>query len=173
MDEIVFGGGCFWCTEGALTGLKGENRVTPGYSGGYLKNPTYEQVCSKKTGHAEVVKVSFDPDIISLKKLLMVFFTSHDPTQLNRQGNDIGPQYRSIILFKNLEQKEEIKLVIENILTLYKNKIVTEVVELKEFYEAEKHHHDYYSKNSYQPYCAMVVAPKIKKVRKKFAHLYD
>ncbi|MFQ3344020.1 MAG: peptide-methionine (S)-S-oxide reductase MsrA [Candidatus Poseidoniales archaeon] len=173
MEEAIIGGGCFWCTEGALKGLKGVINIIPGYCGGNIINPTYEQICSKNTGHAEVVKISFNPGIITFKAILEVFFTSHDPTQMNRQGNDVGPQYRSIAFYLNDEQHEDIKLVINNLQTVTNKKIVTEVVEIRDFYEAEKYHHNYYSKNSYQPYCEMVVAPKIKKVREKYANLYE
>ncbi len=173
MKSIIFGGGCFWCTEGALKGLRGVSEVIPGYCGGNVKNPTYEQICGKKTGHAEVVKVHYNPKIISLKTVLEVFFTSHDPTQLNRQGNDIGPQYRSIVFYENEEELSIINATIDYLQSLTNGKIVTEVTSKNNFYVAEKYHHDYYLRNSNQPYCVMVVAPKIRKVREKYSKLYE
>ena len=130
MHSIVLGGGCFWCVEGALKGLRGVSEVIPGYSGGHVENPTYEQVCAKRTGHAEVVRVSFDADIISTATLLEVFFTCHDPTQLNRQGNDIGPQYRSSTFYSNDDQKSYIEDAIAKASNLYDAPIVTEVLSL-------------------------------------------
>jgi|TARA_B110000881_G_C18599101_1_gene533698 peptide-methionine (S)-S-oxide reductase len=172
MESAIIGGGCFWCTEGVLRGLKGIIEVVPGYCGGNVVNPTYEQVCGKKTGHAEVVKIIFNSDIISFKTVLQIFFTSHDPTQLNRQGNDIGPQYRSIAFYDNEEQKNDIELVISGLEKIFSNKIVTEISPMMDFYIAEKYHHDYYALNSSQPYCTMVIAPKIRKVREKYLNLY-
>jgi len=173
METIVLGGGCFWCVEEAIKGLKGVSDVIPGYSGGHLENPTYEQVCGKRTGHAEVVKVTFDPSTISTNTLLEVFFTCHDPTQLNRQGNDIGPHYRSAIFYTSEAQREDSVSVIERMGGLYENEIVTEVSPLKNFYVAERYHHDYFKNNPSNPYCMMVVAPKIAKTRAKHAHLYE
>jgi len=173
MENVIIGGGCFWCTEGVMNGLKGVLEVSPGYCGGHVENPTYEQVCRKKTGHAEVVKVTYDSKIINLKTILEIFFTSHDPTQLNRQGNDIGPQYRSIVFYNNEKERNIINLVIGSLNDFYDNEIVTEVVPKSKFYIAEKYHHDYYARNSSQPYCAMVISPKIVKVRKKYLDLYD
>jgi len=173
MENVIIGGGCFWCTEGVMNGLKGVLEVSPGYCGGHVENPTYEQVCRKKTGHAEVVKVTYDSKIINLKTILEIFFTSHDPTQLNRQGNDIGPQYRSIVFYNNEKERNIINLVIDSLNDFYDNEIVTEVVPKSKFYIAEKYHHDYYARNSSQPYCAMVISPKIIKVRKKYLDLYN
>ena len=173
LETIVLGGGCFWCVEGAIKGLKGVAEVIPGYSGGHLENPTYEQVCGKRTGHAEVVKVTFDPSIISSVTLLEVFFTCHDPTQLNRQGNDIGPHYRSAIFYSSERQREDSESVIEEMGSLFDNEIVTEVSPLENFYVAEIYHHDYFKNNPSNPYCMMVVAPKIAKTRAKHAHLYE
>ena len=174
MEEIHVGGGCFWCIEGGLLGLRGVSEVVPGYSGGHVENPTYEQVCGKKTGHAEVVRVSFDPEIIPRMTLLRVFHTLFDPTQLNRQGNDVGPQYRSIVLYSNEEQRIDALAVIGEISEYYQDPIVTEVVPLKVFWEAESYHHDYFARNkSTNPYCVAVVAPKIAKVRSKYAELYE
>ena len=173
LENIVLGGGCFWCVEGALKGLRGVSEVIPGYSGGHVENPTYEQVCAKRTGHAEVVRVSFDTDIISTATLLDVFFTCHDPTQLNRQGNDIGPQYRSATFYSNNNQKSHIEDSIAKASNLYDAPIVTEVSPLVNFFVAEDYHHDYFANNPGNPYCRMVVAPKIAKTRAKHASLYE
>lgn len=173
MENVIIGGGCFWCTEGIMNGLKGVLEVLPGYCGGHVENPTYEQVCRKNTGHAEVVKVTYDSKIINLKTILEIFFTSHDPTQLNRQGNDVGPQYRSIVFYNNEKERNIINLVIGSLNDFYDNEIVTEVMPKSKFYIAEKYHHDYYARNSLQPYCAMVISPKIIKVRKKYLDLYN
>lgn len=173
LENIVLGGGCFWCVEGALKGLRGVSEVIPGYSGGHVENPTYEQVCAKRTGHAEVVRVSFDIDIISTATLLEVFFTCHDPTQLNRQGNDIGPQYRSAAFYSDDDQKSYIEDAIAKASNLYDAPIVTEVSPLVNFFVAEDYHHDYFANNPGNPYCRMVVAPKIAKTRAKHASLYE
>ena len=173
LETIVLGGGCFWCGEGALKGLRGVSEVIPGYSGGHVENPTYEQVCAKRTGHAEVVRVSFDIDIISAATLLEVFFTCHDPTQLNRQGNDIGPQYRSAAFYSDDDQKSYIEDASADASYLYDAPIVTEVSPLVNFFVAEDYHHDYFANNPGNPYCRMVVAPKIAKTRAKHASLYD
>ena len=172
MEKIIIGGGCFWCTEGVMSGLKGVSKVIPGYCGGHVENPTYEQVCKKNTGHAEVVEVTYDSTIINLKTILEIFFTSHDPTQLDRQGNDIGHHYRSIIFYKNEEEKRIVNLVIDNLKDVFDNEIVTEIAPERKFYTAEKYHLDYYLRNSFQPYCAMIITPKINKVRKKYLDLY-
>ena len=153
--------------------MRGVSEVSPRYSGGRVVNPTYEQVCAKGTGHAEVVKVIFDPSKIDRKSLLEVFFTCHDPTQLNRQGNDIGPHYRSAIFYNSEAQKIDSHSVIEKMGDVYDNEIVTEVSPLENFYVAEKYHHDYFKNNPSNPYCMMVVAPKIAKTRSKHAHLYE
>ena len=173
LENIVLGGGCFWCVEGALKGLRGVSEVIPGYSGGHVENPTYEQVCAKRTGHAEVVRVSFDTDLISTATLLEVFFTCHDPTQLNRQGNDIGPHYRSATFYSNNNQKSHIEDSIAKASNLYDAPIVTEVSPLVNFFVAEDYHHDYFANNPGNPYCRMVVAPKIAKTRAKHASLYE
>ena len=173
MQSIVLGGGCFWCVEGALKGLRGVSEVIPGYSGGDVENPTYEQVCGKRTGHAEVVRVTFDTDVIDTPTLLEVFFTCHDPTQLNRQGNDIGPQYRSVVFYSDNEQKSTIEDAIGKASSLFDAPIVTEVSPLINFFVAEDYHHDYFANNPGNPYCRMVVAPKIAKTRAKHAPLYD
>tara|TARA_B100000287_G_scaffold43768_1_gene39378 strand:- start:621 stop:1145 length:525 start_codon:yes stop_codon:yes gene_type:complete len=174
METIHLGGGCFWCIEGGLLGLRGVHEVVPGYSGGHLENPTYEQVCGKRTGHAEVVRVTFDPDVIPRLVLLRVFHTLFDPTQLNRQGNDIGPQYRSIVLFSDEEQKEDALRAIEEVSGYYEDPVVTEVVPFDVFWEAEEYHHDYFARSgSTNPYCQAVVAPKIAKARSLHADLYE
>ena len=174
METIHLGGGCFWCIEGGLLGLRGVHEVVPGYSGGHLENPTYEQGCGKRTGHAEVVRVTFDPDVIPRLVLLRVFHTLFDPTQLNRQGNDIGPQYRSIVLFSDEEQKEDALRAIEEVSGYYEDPVVTEVVPFDVFWEAEDYHHDYFARSgSTNPYCQAVVAPKIAKARSLHADLYE
>ena len=173
MESIVLGGGCFWCVEGAIKGLRGVIDVIPGYSGGHVENPTYEQVCGKRTGHAEVVKVTFDPSSVDRIAILEVFFTCHDPTQLNRQGNDIGPQYRSAVFYSNEGQRQDTIQVIETLTDAFDEDIVTEVSPLENFYIAESYHHDYFENNPSNPYCMMVVAPKIAKTRAKHAHLYE
>lgn len=169
-DTITVGGGCFWCVEAQLLLLNGVVKVVSGYAGGNTVNPTYKEVCTGSTGHAEVIQVIFDKSIISLDEILAAFWQSHDPTQLNRQGNDIGTQYRSIILYKNEAQKE--------LATYYKNKfntekvydkdVVTEIVPLDKFYPAEDYHQDYYNNNPNQGYCQYVIAPKIEKFKKVF-----
>jgi len=174
MEQIHLGGGCFWCIEGGLLGLRGVSEVVPGYSGGHVENPTYEQVCGKMTGHAEVVRVTFDPEVISRMTLLRVFHTLFDPTQLNRQGNDIGPQYRSMVLFSDESQKKDALAAIEEVAESYEDPVVTEVVPLDVFWEAEGYHHDYFARNgSTNPYCVSVVAPKIAKARGKYEELYE
>lgn len=164
------GGGCFWCTEAAFNELKGIVRVESGYSGGYVKNPSYSGVCSGETGHAEVVQVTFDPKIISFKEILQIFFTVHDPTTLNRQGADEGTQYRSVILYRNPEQKAVADEVIEELgsAKLWRNPIVTQVVPFEEFYKAEDYHQEYFRRNSRAPYCRAVIAPKIMKLREHY-----
>ncbi len=165
-EYIVLGGGCFWCIEAVFKELKGVKEVISGYAGGTTANPTYEEVCSGLTGHAEVIKVIFDSEIISLRQLMEIFFTIHDPTQLNRQGADIGSQYRSIILFTSEEQKEIVEEVIKK--EIWEKPIMTEVKQLDAFYEAETYHQDYYANNSNQPYCKIVISPKINKIRSTF-----
>ena len=173
MESIVLGGGCFWCIEGALKGLRGVSGLLPGYSGGDVENPTYEQVCGKQTGHAEVVGVTFDPDVLGRQTLLEVFFTCHDPTQLNRQGHDVGPQYRSVVFYADEEQRADTELLIANLADLFPNPIVTEVSPLINFFQAEDYHHDYFAKNPRNPYCMTVVAAKVTKTRAKHSSLYE
>ncbi|MBI3895885.1 MAG: peptide-methionine (S)-S-oxide reductase MsrA [Acidobacteria bacterium] len=167
----VFGGGCFWCTEAVFEGLKGVLSVMPGYAGGDISYPTYEQVCTGETGHAEAVRIEFAPSQISYRDLLTVFFATHDPTTLNRQGHDAGTQYRSIILYANEQQKSEAKDVIREISSQFRQPIVTEVKPLAEFYEAESYHRQYYRQNSEQPYCQFVISPKMGKLREHFQAL--
>lgn len=172
-ETIVFGGGCFWCTEAVFKMIKGVSSVVPGYSGGHVENPTYEQVCGGATGHAEGVKIEYDPAQVPLRSLLTVFFGSHDPTTVNRQGADVGTQYRSVIFYANDEQKKEIEKYIEEINTSnsFGKPVVTEVVPLVKFYEAENYHHDYFAQNPGNPYCEVVINPKLEKVQKEFANL--
>ena len=173
MESIVLGGGCFWCVEGALKGLLGVSEIVSGYSGGHIDNPTYEQVCGKHTGHAEVVRVSFNPEIIGRTTLLEVFFTCHDPTQLNRQDNDVGPQYRSVVFYSDEAQKKDTEVVIKRLSDYFSSPIVTEVSPLTNFFVAEDYHHDYFANNPGNPYCRVVVAPKIAKTRAEHATLYE
>ena len=163
-------GGCFWCLEAVYNELRGVESVVSGYAGGHDPDPTYEAVCSETTGHAEVVQIAFDPDMVSFRELLEVFFTIHDPTTLNRQGNDVGTQYRSAIYYHNEEQRLIAEEVIEEITVagLWDDPIVTEVTALDTFYEAEEYHQQYFEKNPFQPYCFVVVRPKVSKFRKKF-----
>ncbi len=168
----VFGGGCFWCTESVFKMLKGVVRVEPGYAGGESRNPTYERVSQGDSGHAEVIRVTYDPAVISYEDLLTVFFGSHDPTTPNRQGNDVGPQYRSLILYRSDEEREIAQRTIKDIqATLKGERVVTEVVRLRDFYPAEEYHHDYYAKNTSAPYCQLIIEPKLEKVRKRFTEL--
>ena len=172
MERALLGGGCFWCTEGAFKQMKGVDSALPAYAGGPDKFPNYDSVCSGKTGHAEIVEVIFDPDIIPFETILQVFFTVHDPTQLNRQGNDIGTQYRSCIMPTSDAQEQISKKVIEEMQQFFKSDIVTTIEQPTNFTIAEKYHHDYYARNPYQGYCMAVVGPKLSKLRKKLAHLY-
>jgi peptide-methionine (S)-S-oxide reductase len=169
-ETATLAGGCFWCIEAVFDALKGVEAVVSGYSGGHVANPTYEQVCSETTGHAEVVQVTFDPDIISYKDLLSIFFTVHDPTTLNRQGNDVGTSYRSAIFYHSTEQKAAAEQVIAGLTEqkLWPHPIVTTVTAFDKFYPAEDYHQEYFANNSLQPYCLFVVAPKVSKFRKKY-----
>ena len=163
-------GGCFWCLEAVYNELRGVESVVSGYAGGHDPDPTYEAVCSETTGHTEVVQIAFDPDMVSFRELLEVFFTIHDPTTLNRQGNDVGTQYRSAIYYHDEEQRLIAEEVIEEMTVagLWDAPIVTEVTALDTFYEAEEYHQQYFEKNPFQPYCFVVVRPKVSKFRKKF-----
>jgi peptide-methionine (S)-S-oxide reductase len=171
VEKATFGAGCFWCVEAVFERLEGVTTVESGYSGGSLKNPTYEQVCSGTTGHAEVCQVTYDPATISYDELLEVFWKTHDPTTLNRQGNDAGTQYRSVIFYHNDAQKklaEEYKNTL-NEARIWESPIVTEVSPFTTFYKAESYHQDYYNQNSMQPYCMFVITPKLSKFEKVFA----
>ena len=170
-QTAVLGGGCFWCVEAAFNQLQGVQRVVSGYMGGHVKNPSYEQICGGKTGHAEVAEITFDPDVISYEDLLEVFFTVHDPTTLNRQGNDVGEQYRSVIFYRDEEQHQRALNVIDELKKerAFKDPIVTAVEPASTFYPAESYHQDYFKNHPYQPYCMFVVSPKVKKIREKFA----
>lgn len=171
LQTTVLGGGCFWCLEAVFDNLQGVKSVESGYMGGQLQKPTYRQVCAGNTGHAEVVRITFDADDISFSELLDVFFTIHDPTTLNRQGNDVGTQYRSVIFYMSDEQRREAEKRIAALTAArtYPDPIVTAVEPAKEFYMAEDYHQEYFANNSYQPYCQFVVAPKVRKFQEKFA----
>lgn len=171
LEEATFGGGCFWCTDAVFRELRGVVSVTPGYAGGHTENPTYEEVCSGTTGYAEVTRIKFDPAVISYRDLLGVYFGTHDPTQLNRQGNDIGTQYRSVIFAHNEEQMRQARAFIEELerQQVFPAKVVTSVEPLSTYYDAEANHHEFFLRNPQQPYCAAVVAPKVAKFRKAFA----
>ncbi len=171
LEEIVFGNGCFWCTEAVFQMIKGVVSVEPGYSGGKVANPTYEQVSSGNTGHAEVIKIVYHPDVVSYEEILQVFFTTHDPTSLNKQGNDVGTQYASVIFYKTERQKEKAEHYIKVLSNAYPKPIVTRVEPLKEFYPAEDYHKKYYEFHKDAPYCELVIAPKIEKVESKFKNL--
>ncbi len=172
-ETIVLGGGCFWCTEAVFKMLKGIISVEPGYAGGTKENPTYEEVCSGKTGHAEVIKIEYDPKIISFEKILTVFFASHDPTTINKQRNDVGEQYRSMILYTNENQKTEAENFIKKLNDSSKEDkpIVTETKSFDKFYSAENYHKDYYKNHPKKAYCQVVINPKLDKVKEKFANL--
>jgi len=172
MERMIVGGGCFWCVEGAYKQLRGVESALPAYAGGHVVNPSYEAVCTGQTGHAEVVEVVFNPEEISFETLLEVFFTVHDPTQLNRQGNDVGTQYRSCIMPLSDGQRTTANSVMKTMQSAYDAPIVTTLEDATNFTIAEKKHHDYFARNPNQGYCAAVVAPKLAKVRAKHAHLY-
>ena len=166
----TLGGGCFWCTEAVFLELKGVEKVESGYSGGTVENPSYDQVCDGDTGHAEVIQVTFDPEVLSYRDLLKVFFSVHDPTTLNRQGADVGSQYRSVIFYHDPEQKEVAEEVIKELdsARLWSRPIVTQLTPLKAFYKAEDYHQEFFKRNPIQPYCQVVVAPKVSKFRKQY-----
>jgi peptide-methionine (S)-S-oxide reductase len=170
LEIATLAAGCFWCVEAVFDELQGVDDVVSGYSGGHTKNPTYEQVCSETTGHAEVVQLKFDPEVISFADILRVYFTIHDPTQLNRQGNDIGESYRSAIFTHSDEQTHTAQEIIEEIENegIYSGPIVTEVTPFSAFYPAENYHQEYFARNPRQGYCAAIVAPKVSKFRKTF-----
>ena len=167
----TLGGGCFWCLEAVYQQLEGVEQLVSGYAGGHVENPTYEEVCGKKTGHAEVVQLTYDASRVSFRDLLEVFFTIHDPTTKDRQGNDVGPQYRSVIFYHDEEQRRAAEEIIAELTAehAFEAPIVTEVKPLTRFYAAENYHQNYFAQNSSQPYCAYVISPKLAKFRRKFA----
>jgi peptide-methionine (S)-S-oxide reductase len=170
LETATFGSGCFWCSEAVFSELQGVVKVEPGYAGGTVPNPSYEQVCSDLTGHAEVAQVTFDPSRITYRELLEVFFSTHDPTTLNRQGADEGAQYRSVIFYGNDDQKRQAEEMVRELTTerVFRNPIVTEVAPLPAFYPAEDYHREYYKRNPTKPYCQVVIAPKLSKFRAHF-----
>ncbi|HOU46519.1 MAG TPA: peptide-methionine (S)-S-oxide reductase MsrA [Chitinophagales bacterium] len=172
-DTITFGGGCYWCMEAVFQRLNGVENVASGFSGGQVENPTYKEVCTGLTGHAEVIQISYDTTKISLLEILRVFFTMHDPTTLNQQGNDVGTQYRSAVFYRNEEQKNNVQTLIKalNDADAYPSKIVTQVEPFIKFYKAEDYHQNYYNDNKEQGYCKFVIQPKIEKLEKVFKNL--
>lgn len=168
-EITTLAGGCFWCLEAVYADLKGVAKVESGYSGGTVPNPSYQALCTGETGHAEVVQVTFDPEIISLDDLLRIFFSIHDPSTLNRQGADVGTQYRSAIFYHSAQQKETAERIAAEITSEWANPIVTEIMPLEKFYLAEDYHQAYFANNASQPYCRAVVAPKVEKFRKQFS----
>ncbi len=173
IQSIIFAGGCFWCVEAIFNRLKGVEGVTSGYTGGTVPNPSYEQICGGDTGHAEAIKIDYNPSIIGMEELLSVFFSSHDPTTLNQQGNDIGNQYRSAIFYTTDEQKRASEKFVEDLTNnrTFSKPIVTEIKPLDVFYPAEDYHQNYYANNQNKPYCQIVIDPKIVKLKQKFSHL--
>lgn len=169
-QTATLAGGCFWCTEAVFQRLKGVNKVTSGYTGGTIKNPAYREICTGRTGHAEAIQIVYDADVISFEDLLVVFFSTHDPTTLNRQGNDVGTQYRSAIFYNDSAQKDIAEKFIQQLdkQGLFNNKIVTEVTEAAAFYVAEPEHQNYFNQHNRQPYCQLVISPKIEKLTKYF-----
>ncbi|WP_268222932.1 peptide-methionine (S)-S-oxide reductase MsrA [Sinomicrobium oceani] len=163
LSEAIFAGGCFWCTEAVFRRLKGVKSVESGYTGGHIKNPAYREVCTGRTGHAEGIRISYDPEVIGYKELLEVFFATHDPTTRNRQGNDVGTQYRSAVFYKDEQQQQHARSYIRK-LRHEGIAVVTEVTEAGPFYVAEADHQEYYDRNSSQPYCQVVINPKLKKL---------
>ncbi len=172
-EVITLGGGCFWCMDAVFTNVRGVEQVVSGYSGGAAANPTYEDVCTGTTGHAEVVQITFDPSVVPLRALLRVFFTLHDPTTRDRQGNDVGAQYRSVVLYRNEAQRRAAEDVIREIESskVWDDEIVTELKPFERFYTAEDYHQDYYGKNPSQPYCVAVIKPKVAKLRKTYLEM--
>ncbi len=167
LETVTLGGGCFWCTEAIFQMLPGVKSVTSGYAGGTIENPTYKEVCTGRTGHAEVIQVQFDPTAVSFEKVLETFWDAHDPTTVNRQGADVGTQYRSIILYSNEHQKELAEKSKAEAQKHFSKPIVTQIVPLTKFYPSEDYHHDYYRSNPDQPYCRAVIRPKVEKFEKK------
>lgn len=168
MVKATLAGGCFWCTEGIFKEINGVIDVTSGYSGGSMENPSYEDVSSGVSHHAEAIQVTFDPNIVNFREILYIFFKTHDPTTMNKQGNDVGTQYRSAIFYHDNEQKKIAEELKKELQKDYTNPIVTEILPFEKFYKAEDYHQDYYEKNPSQPYCMLVIDPKIQKLRKNF-----
>ncbi len=166
--KATLAGGCFWCLEAAYQLIEGVKKVVPGYAGGAFENPSYQQVCTGETGHAEAVQITYDEQVLSYQDILDIFWTIHDPTTLNRQGNDIGSQYRSIILYANNEQKRQAERSRKQVQKIWEDPVVTEIKPLEKFYEAEPEHHDYFKKHPNQTYCQVVINPKLEKLRQKF-----
>ena len=173
LESATFAGGCFWCVEAAFLRLRGVESVVPGYAGGHTENPSYETVCTGTTGHAEVVRIVYDPEQIAFADLLAVFFTVHDPTTLNRQGNDTGSQYRSAVFYHDAAHEQATRQMVAELEKerVWSDPIVTEIAPLENYHEAEKYHHNYYALHADQPYCQAVIPPKLAKLREKFAHL--
>ncbi|MFD0861663.1 peptide-methionine (S)-S-oxide reductase MsrA [Sungkyunkwania multivorans] len=172
IEIATFAGGCFWCTEAVFDRINGVEKVVSGYTGGTIKNPAYREICTGKTGHAEGVQITFDRDIITYEELLEIFFATHDPTTLNRQGNDKGTQYRSAIFYANEDQKKKAEDFIAYLerRAIFENPIVTEVAELETFYEAEDYHQNYYEIHNQQPYCQVIINPKLQKLKRNYQH---
>lgn len=173
VEQATFGAGCFWCVEAVFEQLKGVHSVEAGYAGGHVDNPTYKEVSTGKTGHAEVARLTYDPSVISYQDLLTVFWHTHNPTTKNRQGADVGPQYRSVIFYHNEEQRKMAEQSLEETdqSNLWKDPIVTEIEQISKYHKAENYHQNYYENNKDKPYCTIVIAPKLKKLRKEFSHL--
>jgi peptide-methionine (S)-S-oxide reductase len=169
-EVAILGGGCFWCTEAVYLEVRGVTKVESGYMGGHVVNPSYEQVCTATTGHAEVVRLEFDPSVISYRDILEIFFTIHDPTTLDRQGNDVGPQYRSVIFTTSPEQEATARKVMAEMAAVWDAPIVTQILPQETWYKAEDYHQNYFAQHPLQGYCAFVVAPKVAKFRKTFAN---
>ncbi|MCA1920117.1 MAG: peptide-methionine (S)-S-oxide reductase MsrA [Flavobacterium piscis] len=169
LSLATFGGGCFWCIEAVIQRLNGIESLKSGFSGGFIKNPPYREVCTERTGHAEVIQVTFDPDIISYHDLILIFMTSHDPTTVNRQGADVGTRYRSVVLYHDERQKAIAEEVFKEVKPFYEDPIVTELIPFKVFYEAEEDHQNYYNNNQDARYCQIVIDPKVKQLKKMYA----
>ena len=170
LEQATFGSGCFWCTEAVFQNLNGVSKVVSGYTGGQTSNPTYEDICTGQTGHAEVIQIDFDPEVISFNELLLVFFKTHNPTTLNKQGGDEGTQYRSVIFYHSQEQKQQAQLMIDNLEKglVYEKSIVTEITPISVFYNAEDYHQNYFNQNTNKPYCSLVIQPKLNKFAQEF-----
>jgi peptide-methionine (S)-S-oxide reductase len=175
LKKAFFAGGCFWCTESIFRNAKGVLDVVPGYMGGHVKRPAYREVCNGNTGHTETIQITYDSALVTYVTLLEIFFHTHDPTTLNRQGNDVGTQYRSAVFYNNLDEKKEIEQIVESLTkeAVFENPIVTEILPECPFYEAESEHRDYYRRNTEHPYCQYVITPKLKKFKSLFNQLIE